>query len=597
MIISILALIIVAAILLGGLLLLAMLWKSGHRVFASVLMMGGCMCTLVLMYATVPRQSRYSPVPSRSTGMQPQPSAARYSAAAEMRIPGITNTPDINIDEHLEDATRQIEQQMAEAVRQVERTHQMTEHDSRVIVTRIDTGTSPTAEQPGNFPGQITRPQLTAAELEAIDTNPPATSFGKGFPDTVSWRMPIAIIAVLVVCAVFVIGSKSRTAIGATLGLVLLLLTTGMFLWRGATGPTSTTFAQFNSQSASASPYADRQYEVQQQLDQTTDQTIWTTAADDTHVATTYASLTQLGRGIASQVIDRLNAQNQQPDYFAVSVDTGSFSSDEDLTPAAEGCADRLADVFTEAGVKVNTSNGGGGHSKATRLLASVRLKIDKIVRRPAPWDASKQQDEYTIKATLSVAGDQRQFKASFVDKPWVDDMSKYLAERSQYFLLRARSNRLQESEAAVRHEAFASAANQIAPTLQQYMTIHHSHVGTIENKIHKQHLYNAIANHNVFVIDKFPQSVQAHGQQLWREAVLLNVDREGLSWVAKRMAEQHRQATNTKTSQIAGLIGLMLLIIATSVGLNSLTKGYYTNRIGLGLGAGLVLILLTILG
>ena len=424
-----------------------------------------------------------------------------------------------------------------------------------------------------------------ARALSAVDEAPTATEFHDHYSvpvTTVQYkRVPLLLIlfvgagVVLLVVSLFK-SSRVGLAVALIAGCLLLFLFVATWTSQRSSVSRTATIAAYNSQDALPYPFGTRELPaIQSRLDTLgNSQDIWTTEANDTHVSGTFASLEKLGRGVASRVIDRLKQSNTLPDVITVQ-QRNSQNAGADLTQAVVGCTERLKTEFPE--MKVNSIFGSNSY-KTGAGIAAVSLTVRNRVRRNAPWDVSEMAVEYEIRAELEFDDSQYPFGVNYVEKPWVDNVSKYLVNRPQQMLLRARSSSLHQSESHARREAYQTAASHIAPQLATYLRLNHPDLRNISNLQCEQAVENAIANQNLFVIDRFPQSVEVRGHDLWRESVLLNVDPDGLAHIARMQAGAHRVTWRREVSNTVAMACLLVLVIGVCVGLNSMTKGYYKN-------------------
>jgi energy-coupling factor transporter transmembrane protein EcfT len=443
----------------------------------------------------------------------------------------------------------------------------------------------------------------SSERLHVVATAPAAaTEFREHHPaPVVVWNLALAPIVLMLfiggVVLVVVLLSSSRG--GWLLALagccVVFLIVVSLWSYRRASVSEAVAFAAYNSQDASPYPFGTHELPaIQSRLDDFgNSQDIWTAVANDTHVSGTYASLEKLGRGVASRIIDRLIQSKKSLEVITVQ-QRNSENAGADLTLAIVGCTERLQAEFPE--IKVNSVFGSNVHKTGTGI-AAVSLAVIKRVRRSAPWDVSEMAVEYEIRAELHFDDSQYPFGVNYVEKPWVDNVSKYLVNRPRQMLLRARSSRLHQHESEARREAYRTAASNIAPQLATYIRSTYPDLRSISGRQCQSSVENAIANQNVFVIDRFPQSVEVHGHDLWRESVLLNVDPAGLAYIARTQAGSIRDTRTRRVSDTVGMSCLMVLVIGMCVGLNSMTKGYYKNPLVIVAGVsvlGVFLLLLT---
>lgn len=426
----------------------------------------------------------------------------------------------------------------------------------------------------------------------------PTESFARGFPQGVDISVSFfAILLVGLVIGLFVFGvMRSKTMAGFALVLVLFAIPM-MFYWRAASYSTPPVFAAYNSSDAVSGYGLDYRDGIQKQLDHAAvEGDIWTSAVNDKLVSDSFASLNQLGRGIGTRVTSMLRASGKQPDRINVILGKTpgrlappARDSQVEFSDMAQGCAERLRIEFPE--IEVNSILSGSITS--TSETAKINLDVVSRTRRTARWDHGQMQDEFPVQVMLDFGGSQSKFRMNFIQRPWVDDLSHFLAERPNAMLLRSRSTKLQTSANDAMRDSFANAANQVAPLFDNYIAQYAPQLAGVDDKTRKMFLYHSIANNDgSFVIDDFPQMVEINGKRMWRDALLVNVDERRLQHVTDNLNHRFATQQSDKMSKGAGMIGLIVLTIVTGFSLNNLTKGYFKSRIGIGASIAVLLLL-----
>lgn len=513
-------------------------------------------------------------------------------------------------------------------LRQVRETITAQENDLAEIVEMAErlpdelngiAGPAPTTEvsvsQDGVVTSKVTWGSDEAEFAEATATPFDSTSRIQTYPArtvTVSHGTPFLFLAIaaIVVFTVILLIAKSSTTGWLVAGLGGLMLIFGTFFLltpqsmpvslNSQTGRSLASPNTFGFNSQSDHPYlygTDSLPDIQTRLDLLNDSNeLWTTAADNTLPAETYASLKQLGRGIGSRVVNSLTSTPDDPLTILVQPKQGSASG-VDISDAITGCVERLKIEFPKAKVAGNySSTKTSSPDSDGECTAYVNLTLQHVTRQTASWDNAENQAKFKIRTTLQHDDMQDRFDVEMIEKPWVDDLGSYLVSRPNYMLLRARSSELESKPSRARKQAEQAAAAEIVPQLQTFFTSRFPEFGTPTQSDCFEQLKNAISNNDMFVIDRFPQAVSdGRGNRLWREAVLLNVNTDGLESIAGQMASLRRGNQNRRMSLEAGLATLFMIILALGFVLNSLTKGYYQNRIGIGVGVGVIIICLLI--
>jgi len=157
----------------------------------------------------------------------------------------------------------------------------------------------------------------------------------------------------------------------------------------------------------------------------------------------------------------------------------------------------------------------------------------------------------------------------SFIEKPWADDFSSFINERSDRHFLIARSQGACTSENEAKRQAEADACRQLNQRLAE----------TFPRSFPKQPI-PALTPSNLrergFVVDQFLQSFDGMSGRLWRQALLIDVGAEKMARLEGDTHVVMQVERRTWAHMIVSSIGALLVIVLSYLFLNMATRGYY---------------------
>ncbi|NLZ03653.1 MAG: hypothetical protein GXY19_00595 [Phycisphaerae bacterium] len=193
----------------------------------------------------------------------------------------------------------------------------------------------------------------------------------------------------------------------------------------------------------------------------------------------------------------------------------------------------------------------------ATRNVESteigVTLRFADLQALPSPWDRSGSSTILTSDVLASARSQNREatVRQHFVEKPWVEDFSSFVADKPDRHFLIARSWETCTDQNAARHQAMQDASRQLATSYEDLLE-------------------------GDLVADQFVQSFDGISGPLWRHALLIDAAPDKLAWLtARKSAEVHSERV-TWAHILASAFGVLVVIVVAYLFLNMATKGYY---------------------
>ena len=150
-------------------------------------------------------------------------------------------------------------------------------------------------------------------------------------------------------------------------------------------------------------------------------------------------------------------------------------------------------------------------------------------------------------------------FSASFVDKPWVQHLDSLVSRYPDRHLLVGYSPTLASTESEARQAAMRNAQEQVTLTVngRSFLQIDDTHV-----------------------IDRFAQKLSRPYGDVWREAVLLDIDGLAMNRSGRAVATATRHADEFKKNSAAMVAILLVTTILAGAIANMMTLGYYRQTI-----------------
>ncbi|HPC96019.1 MAG TPA: hypothetical protein PLU87_13820 [Sedimentisphaerales bacterium] len=157
---------------------------------------------------------------------------------------------------------------------------------------------------------------------------------------------------------------------------------------------------------------------------------------------------------------------------------------------------------------------------------------------------------------------------ADYIDKPWVDNFSAFVANKPDGHFLVARSREACTSENEARQQAIQDACNQLSGITGQRWTAVPGRSPLTVNPRDVQE--------GDFILDQFVQSFDGSAGRIWRQAILLDASAPKLAWLQSRKAAEMHGERITWARVIFSAFGVLVVIVIAYLFLNMATRGYY---------------------
>jgi hypothetical protein len=174
-----------------------------------------------------------------------------------------------------------------------------------------------------------------------------------------------------------------------------------------------------------------------------------------------------------------------------------------------------------------------------------------------------------------------------FIEKPWVEDFSRFSNTESSGRFIIARSADSCVTEAEANRQALENACKHITTMLDKASRRLSKIPLSYTHPVNSADIFEGD-----FIIDRFVQGFEGTAGRIWRQALLIDVSNEKLTRLARRKAAMIRATKKTWATLSFSVFGLIVLITVVYAFLNAATKGYYTWSLRI---AGMVLFLVVI--
>jgi len=221
-----------------------------------------------------------------------------------------------------------------------------------------------------------------------------------------------------------------------------------------------------------------------------------------------------------------------------------------------------------------------------------MKLEFFDIQARSAQWQSSygKSVTSGRIEATAFVKSRQSTINARFVEKPWVDDFSDFLNNKSNSSFIVAKSSESCLTESEANHQALDNACMQVSQMLERASGRLSGIPATLLSQVNSNDVLES-----GLVLDRFVQSFEGSAGKIWRQALLIDASRDKLTQLARRKADMIRAKKMGWARTFSSIASLLVLITVVYVFLNAATKGYYVWSLRIA-GAVLALLLIFLL-
>ncbi len=157
---------------------------------------------------------------------------------------------------------------------------------------------------------------------------------------------------------------------------------------------------------------------------------------------------------------------------------------------------------------------------------------------------------------------------ADYIDKPWADNFSAFVAGKPDGHFLIARSREACTSENEARQQAIRDACDQLSDIAgQKWTAVPGRPPLTVSSRDVQE---------GGFILDQFVQSFDGSAGRIWRQAILLDASGSKLAWLQSRKATEVHGERVTWARMILSALGVLIVIVATYLFLNMATRGYY---------------------
>jgi hypothetical protein len=181
----------------------------------------------------------------------------------------------------------------------------------------------------------------------------------------------------------------------------------------------------------------------------------------------------------------------------------------------------------------------------------------------------------------VSISGQAGQIvrSAEFVEKPWIENFSRFTSGFPNDGFLLARSQESCTDSNQAQQQALQNACLQLASMVWSKRTQNRgSQVLSGSTAINPHDLQR-----HGLILDKFTQSFQGSQGRIWREALLLDVAPEKIARLRQKVLHVSSIERQGWAKMIFSLVAMLGLICGLYVFLNYATKGYYATSLRVG--------------
>jgi len=202
---------------------------------------------------------------------------------------------------------------------------------------------------------------------------------------------------------------------------------------------------------------------------------------------------------------------------------------------------------------------------------AAVRLELLDVETQSVPWaqNSGRKLAAGVMQANILTGDSQAFARASFVEKPWVEDFANFANSMpdARYILATSTGSSLSAAEADA--QAVQNACWHLTLVLRGAL-------GQSGQHPFDRAVMPADLREGGFVVDQFVQSFNGTAGLIWRKALLINTSADKIRWLQDRIAAQVHVQKITWARVIGSVFGLLVIISLAYVFLNAATRGYY---------------------
>lgn len=307
------------------------------------------------------------------------------------------------------------------------------------------------------------------------------------------------------------------------------------------------------------------------------DQGAWVQTFANEYPANVYASDAEAVRGLAGQ-LPRLLQQLGEPSDAKL-----QFAAESDVPPA-------LLREMSAADRSGATHVVDGGQADAVTARLQMLTSSDrKVSWSHEPLTAGRMTLvlEKGSKRATAVAG--------FDEKPWLESSGIWKPEPAKRFIV-VHSPEPMGSAAEATRSAAEQAARQLAKLLRGSdpafpRAALHAPIEQLEGQLHR-----AITDGSLEA-DRFVQRFKVPYGEVYHAALLLDVSDRAMGQLSSQAARVQVMHDRGVRNTVASIAGVVLVVVALYLLLNTVTKGYFSWRLrGLALAAGAVTILMVLM-
>lgn len=387
----------------------------------------------------------------------------------------------------------------------------------------------------------------------------------------------LIIIGIFTLCVVATIRTKSVWPL-AILGMVVFIGFAFLFVGNARMAP-QRQVSQAHEQEAVSNPQRlpDEQPAVlSQKSDSTSGTTSWNSVDTTLFRTNIFPSVASAAKDLAKQIpelITGLNGDstditklNLQATFTQSVPEKGQSDFQEELLKLLpnivfeiEETADTDADTDESAAVQIKLD---------LKTVASTTAAWDAVAWNAAAWDANETSDTGTLSCVVKSDKGTRSISVDYIEKPWIEQLDLFLTSHPSRAFAVGISPTLCESPEAAKQSAIGSLNH-----IELYATLNGRSV--------------AIPFNESLIIDRFLQKLERPYGDVWREAILVDLQSKHAQAIraqaiAQLQSRTQRERTQASDSWFNGLILIAVFGATALLGmvLNLVTEGYLRGKI-----------------
>jgi hypothetical protein len=249
---------------------------------------------------------------------------------------------------------------------------------------------------------------------------------------------------------------------------------------------------------------------------------------------------------------------------------------------------------------------------RSTEDALKLFVTIPSLGQGQAPWTQSgRQHTAGTLEVAVRYGAEGFKESIAFIEKPWVTNFSLFLSQAPGEHYIIAQSKQPCTSSSEARYEAMEDAAEQLAYRIMENAGRYREQFnlgkrsrwkwGDIQSLVRTEledsqsersqataESYSAVTSdvsyvnsnhknrHGKYISDRFVQGFARPYGKVWREALLVNASKGNIDELAGLYANTIREKRESWLRIVLSALGMLGIVCAVYVFLNSATKGYY---------------------